>query len=142
MRKRILLVALVLALVAGMWSHVSPVTAQDKKSIIVEWKQDISDDFGGWYFYKYAVSGGWVLKKDGGDPWLILAYEGGQQTTYTAGAVLTGPPGQESTFFFVLTSYDVNGNESDQSNEVTYTLDFLSPNQPFELIIRTGEGGE
>jgi len=41
------------------------------------------------------------------------------------------------TTYFVLTAFDDSGNESDYSNEVTYTIDNIAPSSPQSLTIKS-----
>jgi len=56
---------------------------------------------------------------------------------FTSMQVIGCPDGQETTYFFVLTATDTNGNESKYSNEISYIFDFAAPNAPtFKAIIK------
>lgn len=48
----------------------------------------------------------------------------------------------DGTYFWVVTAYDTNDNESGPSNEVTETLDATAPDSPANLIITFTEKSE
>jgi len=46
------------------------------------------------------------------------------------------PPGQDTTWYCAVTAYDVNTNESEFSNEVSFFLDQLAPAAPGGFGVR------
>ncbi len=55
----------------------------------------------------------------------------GNQTSYTILNLVAG-----TTYFLAVTAYDTSGNESDYSNEITYTpIDIMPPGSPINIRI-------
>jgi len=100
------------------------------KALRFTWDQVIPSDFAGWHIYQSKTSGDY-----GETPAFDVPYVS-EQEGYNATEVITSPDGEEQTYFFVMTAYDLKRNESVYSNEVNATIDFLGPNNPFSLMIR------
>jgi len=86
-------------------------------NITFAWNQLISEDFGGWNIY--------ISESSGNEYKLFtqLSYDGEVKDEYTTTVIISNiPVGVTITYYFVATSYDVNGNESDASNEVYKTI--------------------
>ncbi len=107
----------------------SPIFAADKSiNITFGWKQEVSADFAGWKLYSSPTSGG---------PYTLLATIpfATQMAAYTASQAINAPVGSDTALFFVLSSYDVNGNESGYSNEIAFRADLLPPKEPTDFKI-------
>ena len=71
-------------------------------------------------------------------------YQSNTSGNYTSIPVMTIPAGTETanlldvpdgTYFWVLTAYDISGNESGPSNEVTASLDSTAPEPPKNFLL-------
>ena len=92
-------------------------------------QQEICPDFAGWHIYQSETSG------DYGDvPAFDVPYVN-KQEDYNATEMIISPDGEEHIYFFVMTAYDLKGNESIYSNECNATIDFLAPGIPFSLTV-------
>lgn len=100
-----------------------------EKVVTLAWEQSISSDFAGWKLYVSQTSG---IVPDG-NPAFIIDYGGVDQGTYTTVKSIVSPNGEEITYYFVMTAFDNEGNESDASNEIFKVIDFLSPDDPLSL---------
>jgi hypothetical protein len=69
------------------------------------------------------------------EPVSTLYYQGVEQTEYQADEIITSPDGEEHTYYFVLTAFDEDGNESGYSNEMSAPIDFEAPGVPFSLTV-------
>ena len=98
--------------------------------ILFQWEQDISPDFAGWKLYMNTEPG---VTSDG-EPFAEILYET-QSDTYTTEQVIEPPANVETTYYFVMTAYDHNGNESDISEEVNVTFDYEAPAKPFSFTV-------
>ena len=107
-------------------------TVDKQKTLTFAWEQEISSDFAGWTLYKSNLSGEGYTKV------IDIEYVSGQTQPYEMDVVMTFPDGQENRVYFVMTARDVDGNESEFSNEVSTIIDFKSPNSPVRLIIKVG----
>ena len=99
------------------------------KDLTFTWEQVISPDFAGWHLHVSETSGG---------PYAIAAeiiYDGIEQPEYTSTEPITAPKGQTTLYYFVMSAFDNEGNESGFSNEVSTVIDFESPSAPFSLTI-------
>lgn len=108
---------------------VATVSFAGEKVVTLAWEQSISSDFAGWKLYVSQTSG---IVPDG-NPAFIIDYGGVDQGTYTAVKSIVSPDGEEITYYFVMTAFDDEGNESDASNEIFKVIDFLSPDDPLSL---------
>jgi len=54
---------------------------------------------------------------------------------YQTEEIIIAPDGETTTYYFVVTASDSEGNESGYSNEISYTVDFEAPGQPYGLRI-------
>lgn len=88
-------------------SKPGPLTVQMVSTIRLGWLANAEPDLAGYKVYRRTGSGAY------GAPLTTLT---ASETTYTVVDLL---PGQ---YFFVVTAYDVVGNESARSNEVTVTI--------------------
>lgn len=124
---RRILLALVLCLGLCM-----PALAQETNQIRFTWEQVISSDFAGWELYQSPAS----IATCPGDATMVadIEYTGPEQTEYTTDYQITGQVGD--TFYFRMLAKDTNGNKSECSNEVSYTVqDLVPPAIPLNLII-------
>jgi fibronectin type 3 domain-containing protein len=80
---------------------------QASSSITLTWNANTEKDLAGYKVYRATSSGAY------GAP---IAAIPGNTTSYTA----TGLP--KATYFFVITAYDIAGNESAYSNEVSTSV--------------------
>ena len=117
---RALLIALIIALAAApafgasinlAWT--APTTNEDGSAL---------DDLAGHYVYCTDIAGEYS------DP--ICKIDVGMDTSATVEMLVDG-----GTYFFVVTAYDDNLNESDPSNEVSNTFPYLCPSPPGGLTI-------
>ena len=60
--------------------------------------------------------------------------------TFQTSEIIIVPDNTTATYYFTVTALDSEGNESGYSNEVFYTIDFESPDAPFQLIIKIVTG--
>ena len=111
--KRILLFVLAVLFLATSAFAASDVT--------FEWNANSEADLAGYRLYQSTQSGTYV-----GNPVATIA-EGTETVT------LTDVP--DGTWYWVLTAYDTNDNESEYSNEVTASLDTEAPAPPQNFII-------
>jgi len=122
MRKALAIFAMLLLLAAPAWSG--------EKTLTFQWEQAISADFAGWQLYMSETPGVYPSA-----PVATINYGGVEQTTYTSDEVIPSADGEEHTYYFVLTAFDTEGNESGRSNEVSQVIDFLAPDAPFSFTV-------
>ena len=70
-----------------------------------------------------------------GDPGAIIIPYTGSPADLTCEQVIDSPNNEAHTYYFVMTAYDAERNESDFSNEVSAVIDFESPSKPFNFRI-------
>lgn len=125
----------IVILVAFMVLTTVNVVESRTKTITFEWEQEISNDFAGWYLYaKQGSTGGGVLSEY--NRIATIDYDGNELLTYEGSTVLDSPDNQEVEYFFVLTAFDTDGNESTASNEVSDIIDFLAPQNPLFFRVK------
>ena len=90
-------------------------------NVTFEWDANNEADLAGYRLYQSTQSGTYV-----GNPVATIA-KGTEMVT------LTDVP--DGTWYWVLTAYDTNDNESEYSNEVTASLDTEAPAPPQNFII-------
>jgi hypothetical protein len=98
------------------------------KTLQAEWQQEIpaGADLAGWKFYKGTVSGGpYALEK-------TINFVSAQ-SVYTDSVPVIVPDNAVTNLYFVLTAFDVSGNESVYSNEANIQIDFMPPSSPFQF---------
>ena len=93
-------------------------------SVTFEWDANTETDLAGYRLYMSTTLGTYVFGS-GSEVAEILV---GTETV-----ILESIP--SGTYFWVLTAFDTGGNESLPSNEVTATLDSMSPDAPKNLRI-------
>ena len=84
------------------------VNAPATSSATLTWNANTESDLAGYKIYRATTSGGY------GAPIATLQ---GNVTTYIASGLQSG-----TTYFFVITAYDLSGNESPYSNEVSKSI--------------------
>lgn len=104
------------------------------KTLKFAWEQIIPSDMGGWTMHYGLNQGGpYVMTVD-------IPYDTCNMTTSPPECAAPVPiimivGGGEATYYFVLDAYDLSGNYSDLSNEVSQALDFLPPGVPTEFTV-------
>jgi hypothetical protein len=105
-----------------------------EKNLKFAWEQSAGDvqsgNFGGWLLYMAETAGGYDFQ----NPWDTIVFVS-EQSSYEATKVLTSPDGEAHTYYFVITAYDMENNESGPSNEVSQLIDFEAPGVPFTLTV-------
>jgi len=93
-------------------------------NVTFEWSANSETDLAGYRLYQSQTTGVYTYG-DGNQVATILAGTETVQITSIA----------DGTYFWVLTAYDNDGNESGPSNEVTADLDTLAPGAPATVTI-------
>lgn len=101
----------------------------EARELKFEWQQEYAPDLAGFQLYYSGVSG------SGYQPVAKFDFTG-QQETYTGTADIGGVTGD---VFFILRSFDADGNYSDPSNEATINFDPPSAPLNFKLILEISE---
>lgn len=99
------------------------------KTLNFAWNQEMSADFAGWKLYSSETAGG---------PYTLFTtvnYNGTVLPEYTSSQNLVSPDGEQKTYYFTLTAFDLAANESGRSNEVSTVIDFLAPGVPIQLKV-------
>ena len=110
---------MIISLVLGFASF-----AYAASNVTFEWDANSESDLAGYRLYQSQASGDYTF----GD--------GNQVATITAGTETVTISGvADGTYYWVLTAYDTDGNESGPSNEVTANLDTLAPGSPVNVRI-------
>lgn len=91
-------------------------------NITFVWDASTSTDVAGYKLYQSTISGSYDSSK-------VVADISAPNTTARIENI------QDGTYFWVVTAYDGNGNESGYSNEVTRDLDTTAPNAPGNLTV-------
>jgi hypothetical protein len=141
--RKILMTLLIAVFLLGLASL--PAAAQTKGvQINFEWDQsNITTNFWGWRMWVGTSPGGPYdyLGKDANDqpiPLFSVQYDPANPTgPFTGTGDITAPDNAETTFYFVVNAWDNAGNHSSDSNEVSYTADFLGPDAPTLSITGT-----
>ncbi len=126
-----LLVAVFLLAVA-----IIPAATQQGVQIDFQWDQaNIGPDFQGWKMWASTSPGGpYDYAKDAQGnaiPLFEVAYDPANPTgPFTGTGSIQAPANAETTFYFVVNAWDNAGNNSPDSNEVAYTVDFAGPDAP------------
>lgn len=89
--------------------------------VTLAWDKNSESDLAGYIIYRGTTSGGPYIQT-GSD---VIAPE----STFTDVDLADG------TYFWVVTAYDNDGNESGYSNEVTKRIDTTSPTPPQNLLV-------
>ena len=93
-------------------------------SVTFEWDANTETDLAGYRLYQSTALGTYVFGSGNEVAEILVGTE-----TVILENVSSG------TYFWVLTAFDAGGNESLPSNEVTATLDSMSPDAPKNLRI-------
>jgi hypothetical protein len=103
--------------------------ASQEKILRFEWNyEQPPNDISGFRLYRSDVSGGpYLMIVD--IPWSEVA-DGFKKTT-----VVEAEDNTTSIKYFVLTAYDLAGNESINSNEVFTIIDFEAPGEPYSFTV-------
>jgi len=130
MRKLLfVLIAILFALTAA-----SPGFARDRE-LTFEWEQEVPADLAGWNLYvKAGSSGGGYLANY--QLLTTIVYTGNILATYTSDVLMQSPDNETHEYFFVLTAFDLDGNESGASNEVSAIIDFIPPGAPTTFTVK------
>lgn len=121
MKKVFILAALTLLL----FTHASAEAATIR--LTLQWDANTEADLAGYRLYKSTTSGSYTF----GAANAVASY--GKVTT--GAADVTGAEGQR--VYFVLTAFDLTGNESGPSNEVSYVIpDTTPPAAPKNFIVK------
>lgn len=112
MKMKKILVLLGLIILALCLLVCSTVSAAD---ITLQWDPNTEDDLGGYRVYKSNESDGYTYGI------------GNEADSISAGTETSTITVEDGNWFFVVTAWDGDGNESERSNEVTLTIDTMSP---------------
>lgn len=112
MKKVILLAVIFSCLVAA------PVIAKD---INFAWDANSESDLAGYRLYQSGTSGSYTYGS------------GNEVAEIPAGTEVCTIDAADGTWYWVLTAYDTNGNESGPSNEVSANVDQTAPESPINL---------
>lgn len=115
--KKLFIIICILAMASMAWADTN---------ITLSWDANTENDLAGYRVYRGTQTGG-PYTQTGND---VLC---GPNDTTCCELVDLGVP--DGTYFWVATAFDVAGNESGYSNEVTDTLDSVAPAPPRELNI-------
>lgn len=115
MKKLFLTLVLVFGLVSLAIAGTSNVT--------IEWNANSEPDLAGYRLYQSTASGSYIFG------------QGNEVLDILAGTITGTINVADGTYFWVLTAYDTEHNESGPSNEVTMTLDATGPDAPSGLTI-------
>lgn len=100
-----------------------------RRDLLFAWDQTIVPDLAGWKLYMSETAGsGYVEVAE-------ITYGGTPTAEYTTDFEVIGSTGQVKQYYFVLTAFDLDGNESGYSNEVQAVVDFEAPDAPFTLRV-------
>lgn len=122
MKKFVVIIALAMAVV------IVPPAMAGEKTLTFQWEYDTAP-IEGFRLYYSTQSG----QFSAGEFWDIPYNYG--SGTFQSEQTITVPDGTEEEYFFVITAYDYDGNESAPSNEVSAILDFKAPSAPFNFEV-------
>lgn len=109
MKKLLLIVFLII---------VFPLVCLADSTVQFTWNPNSESDLAGYNLYQTDTSGNYVIGVDIPADSIPV---GTETSTITV---------KDGTWFWVLTAFDIAGNESGPSNEVTATLDSIAPGEP------------
>lgn len=93
--------------------------------VVFEWDPNSEEDLAGYRLYQSTTSGQYTYGP------------GNAIGIITAGTeIFTLTMNVDGTFYWVLTAYDTEGNESGPSNEVTTDVNFKPPSPPTGCVFR------
>jgi hypothetical protein len=114
-------------------------------TVTFEWEQpgDITD-LHSWRLYVSDIPGGpyddgLAFFEDGlgnAVPHIQIMYLGAPEIVYEAIGTVVVPDQAVTDLCFVLKAWDIDGNSSDDSNELCQSFDFLNPSAPFNFRIK------
>jgi len=110
------LLILLFAICILTFAMVSPALAA---TLTFQWDPNTEPDLAGYRLYQSSAPGQYQF----GAPWAVAEIPAGTQT-------VTVPNVPELLFYWVLTAFDTNGNESGPSNEVATAPFMGAPNAP------------
>ena len=102
---------------------VIPVMALAASNVTFTWDANGEADLAGYKIYQADTAGGQVIGS------------GNEIADLPAGTETTTVVVEDGTWYWVVTAYDLAGNESPASNEETKTLDTEAPQPPTNLWI-------
>lgn len=111
-------ISLFIVLLVSLFLIASPVLAKD---VIFEWDANMESDLAGYRLYQSNTSGLYTFGAGNEVKEILVGTE-------TCTLNIT-----DGTWFWVLTAYDSNGNESGPSNEVSTNIDQTAPAPPTNL---------
>lgn len=106
----------VMILLTSLLVLLSVTVSASAETIKATWDPNSEADLAGYKIYSSRTDGG---------PYSLVA-DVGNVTEYTMDMSAEA----DGTIYFVATAYDNNGNESDYSNQATYTVDHTAPAPP------------
>lgn len=101
---------------------VSPAIVFAGESVTLSWNPNTETDLAGYRLYQSAVSGQYTFGADAA----VAEIPAGTETVTLENIA-------DGTYYWVLTAYDTDGNESGPSNEVTLAIDTTPPDPPTGL---------
>ena len=119
--KTIIAILFMCALCAG-WANAA------ERTLTFLYEQEMCDDLAGWTLYYGTDSGNYTNSID-------IPYDGNPLPEYQSEQKIIAADGAETTLYFAMDAYDTSDNHSAYSEEVSATLDFLSPNTPVKFTV-------
>jgi hypothetical protein len=123
--KKILIILTVLFMTVLFMTAVPAISFADT-NVTLSWSANTENDMAGYRVYRGNQAGG---------PYTQVGSDVACGPNETACCELVDMGVPDGTYFWVATAYDVAGNESGYSNEVTDTLDSIAPAPPQELNV-------
>jgi hypothetical protein len=117
-------------LIALLILGVASLACAGDKALIFQWGHD-AVDLDGFRLYYSVTSGNYTDSHD----ILYIPDAENPGSFLSENFKIAAPDGAETTYYFTMTAYDDQGNESVPSNEVSAIIDFKSPNQIFDLTV-------
>jgi len=115
--KKLLISVVVFLFMSGM--------AMAASSVTFEWDANSETDLAGYRLYQSQELGVYTF----GDGNQVATIPVGTETVEITDVA-------DGTYFWVLTAYDISGNESLPSNEVTASLDSTAPESPKNFLLQ------
>ena len=107
-------------LAVSFFFNASNVMAYAPETVHMEWDANIESDLGGYIIYRTNTSGDYIFDGESSPHFVARINCPAYDTDCTNYSDVDLPAGQ---YFWVCTAYDLDGNESGPSNEVTWTID-------------------
>ena len=98
------------------------------KELKFEWEHDGADLAG--FRLHYGIKPGEYTQS------IDIQYEPNNNAWISKDFRIQAPIESETTYYFAMTAFDADGNESAFSNEVSALIDFKAPNIVFNLTVR------